>query len=87
MIFISVNTPIKNKGFGAGQASDLKWVESSARQISKYAKGNTIVVEKSTLPVKTASLIRQILEIDNTNEQNKVFHVLSNPEFLAEGTA
>ena len=87
MIFISVNTPIKIKGFGAGQASDLKWVESSARQISKYAKGKTIVVEKSTLPVKTASLIRQILEIDNTNEQNKEFHVLSNPEFLAEGSA
>ncbi len=87
MIFISVNTPIKIKGFGAGQASDLKWVESSARQISKYAKGKTIVVEKSTLPVKTASLIKQILEIDNTNEQNKIFHVLSNPEFLAEGTA
>ncbi len=87
MIFISVNTPIKSTGFGAGQASDLKWVESSARQISKYAKGKTIVVEKSTLPVKTASLIRQILEIDNTNEQNKEFHVLSNPEFLAEGTA
>ncbi len=87
MIFISVNTPIKIKGFGAGQASDLKWVESSARQISKFAKGKTIVVEKSTLPVKTASLIKQILEIDNTNEENKVFHVLSNPEFLAEGTA
>ena len=48
MIFISVNTPIKTKGIGAGQASDLSWVESSTRTISKYAKGHTIVVEKST---------------------------------------
>ena len=51
MIFISVNTPTKKKGFGAGFASDLKWVESSAREVAKYSKGHTIVVEKSTLPV------------------------------------
>ena len=62
MVFISVNTPTKVKGIGAGQASDLKWIESCARQIGTYAKGSTIVVEKSTLPVKTASTIKTILE-------------------------
>ncbi len=92
MIFISVNTPTKTKGIGAGKASDLKWVEASARQVSKYAKGETIVVEKSTLPVKTALMIRQILEtsLEKTNDSqtdNKQFYVLSNPEFLSEGTA
>ena len=61
MIFISVNTPTKTKGVGAGQAIDLKWVESSARQIAKYSRGHTIVVEKSTLPVKTAETIKNIL--------------------------
>ena len=61
MIFISVNTPIKTRGIGAGQASDLTWVESSTREIAKYAKGHTIVVEKSTLPVKTAQIIQSIL--------------------------
>ncbi len=93
MIFLSVNTPTKEKGIGAGQASDLKWVESSARQIAKYSKGRTIVVEKSTLPVKTAETIKVILATSNKdsnkvgNKQNKEFYVLSNPEFLAEGTA
>ena len=89
MIFISVNTPIKKKGMGAGQTSDLRWVESCARQICKSARGNTIVVEKSTLPVKTAQTIKVILDsskINNSNE-NRTFSVLSNPEFLAEGTA
>ena len=62
MIFISVNTPTKKKGLGAGQASDLKWVEASTRQVAKYAKGHTIVVEKSTLPVKTAKVIKNILK-------------------------
>ena len=87
MIFISVNTPTKTKGFGAGKALDLKWVESSARVISQYSKGYTIVVEKSTLPVKTAETIKAILQQSNNNEKNKTFSVLSNPEFLAEGTA
>ena len=64
MIFISVNTPTKTRGKGAGQASDLKWIDSSAREISKYAKGKTIVVEKSTLPVKTAQTIKEILEVN-----------------------
>ena len=62
MIFISVNTPTKTKGLGAGKASDLKWVEASSREIAEYAKGETIVVEKSTLPVKTAQTIKSILD-------------------------
>ena len=59
MIFISVNTPIKTKGIGAGQASDLSWVESSTREISKYAKGHTIVVEKSTYLLRLPKLFNQ----------------------------
>lgn len=88
MIFISVNTPTKTEGYGAGLAIDLKWVEASARKISEFATGETIVVEKSTLPVRTAQTIKEILESSNKNSSNKkIFHVLSNPEFLAEGTA
>ena len=91
MVFISVNTPTKTKGIGAGQASDLKWVEASARQISKYSRTGTIVVEKSTLPVKTAQTINTILkyskESDSKNAKEKKFTVLSNPEFLSEGNA
>ena len=89
MIFISVNTPTKSKGIGAGQASDLKWIEASTREIAKFAKGKTIVVEKSTLPVKTAAIINKILHESNTeiNHNDREFYVLSNPEFLAEGTA
>ena len=90
MIFISVNTPTKKRGIGAGQASDLKWVEACARQVAKHSSGHTIVVEKSTLPVKTAEVIKTILEeaqaIDFSS-QGKSFDVLSNPEFLAEGSA
>ena len=89
MIFISVNTPTKKKGVGAGKASDLKWVEACARQVAKYSKGYTIVVEKSTLPVKTAEVIKTILEASqlSPDDKEKKFDVLSNPEFLAEGTA
>ncbi len=88
MVFISVNTPIKQNGIGAGQTSDLRWVEACARQISEIAIGHTIVVEKSTLPVRTAKTIKEILFATNdNNQQNKSFSVLSNPEFLAEGTA
>ena len=87
MIFISVNTPTKTKGVGAGKALDLKWIEASARQVAKYAKGHTIVVEKSTLPVKTAESIKKILEAASFNDEEKQFYVISNPEFLAEGTA
>ena len=84
MIFISVNTPTKTYGKGKGMAADLKFVELSARQIAKVAKSDKIVVEKSTLPVRTAQAIKDIL--DNTGNGVK-FQILSNPEFLAEGTA
>ncbi len=92
IIFISVNTPTKTKGIGAGKAIDLKWVEKSARQIAKYANGYTIVVEKSTIPVRTAETIKKILTSNNFYSEDKIFKnksfsVLSNPEFLAEGTA
>ena len=91
MIFISVNTPTKTKGVGAGKASDLKWVEVCARQVAKFAKGHTIVVEKSTLPVRTAEVIKSILESSAkksfSDSANSSFDVLSNPEFLSEGTA
>ncbi len=87
MIFISVNTPIKRKGIGAGETSDLRWVESCARQISEIAQEHTIVVEKSTLPVKTAQTIKDILFSTDCLSEDTKFSVLSNPEFLAEGTA
>lgn len=84
MIFISVNTPTKTYGEGKGQAADLKWIELCARQIAGVAKGDKIVVEKSTLPVRTASTLKDIL----THTGNRLnFQILSNPEFLAEGTA
>ncbi|EDY39656.1 UDP-glucose 6-dehydrogenase [Cyanobium sp. PCC 7001] len=84
MVFLSVNTPTKTRGLGAGQASDLKWVEASARTVAKAASGHTIVVEKSTLPVRTAEAVKAIL---GSGVAGKTFSVLSNPEFLAEGTA
>ena len=84
MIFISVNTPTKTYGTGKGMAADLKYVELCARQIAKVAQEDKIVVEKSTLPVRTAESIKRILEAEDT-EHN--FAILSNPEFLAEGTA
>lgn len=84
MVFISVNTPTKTYGKGKGMAADLKYVELSARQIARVATSDKIVVEKSTLPVRTAQAIKDIL--DNTGNGVK-FQVLSNPEFLAEGTA
>ena len=87
LIFISVNTPTKTKGEGAGKASDLKYVESCAKQISKYAKGHTIVVEKSTLPVRTGELIKSILESQENSIKSSTFDIVSNPEFLSEGSA
>lgn len=84
MIFISVNTPTKTYGVGKGMAADLKYIELCARQIARVAKTDKIVVEKSTLPVRTASAIKSIL--DHTGNGVK-FQILSNPEFLAEGTA
>ena len=84
MIFISVNTPTKQKGLGAGKASNLKWVEACARQVEKYAKNHTIVVEKSTLPVRTAEVIKSILNQKRNNkflQNNKTFDVLSIQNF------
>jgi UDPglucose 6-dehydrogenase len=84
MIFIAVNTPTKTYGEGKGMAADLKFVELCARQIARVAKNDKIIVEKSTLPVRTAETIQTILD-STGNGVN--FEVLSNPEFLAEGTA
>ena len=91
MVFICVNTPTKTKGLGAGYACDLKYVELCARRVSRNAHGHTVVVEKSTLPVRTAKTIKEILSSANISKDkskiNKSFSILSNPEFLAEGTA
>lgn len=84
IIFISVNTPTKTYGTGAGKASDLKFIELCARKIAQVSTSDKIVVEKSTLPVRTAETIRVIL---NNCPSQVNFEVLSNPEFLAEGTA
>ena len=83
IIFISVNTPTKTYGVGAGRAADLKYIEKCARQIAKVARNDKIIVEKSTVPVRTADAIKRILDASS----NCRFQVLSNPEFLAEGTA
>ncbi|HLP65082.1 UDP-glucose 6-dehydrogenase [Flavobacterium sp.] len=84
LIFISVNTPTKTYGTGKGMAADLKYIELCARQIARVAKDDKIVVEKSTLPVRTAEAIKNILDHTGNGVQ---FQILSNPEFLAEGTA
>ena len=84
IIFISVNTPTKTFGIGAGRAANLEFIEKCARQIAKNAKGHKIVVEKSTLPVRTAEAVKRILSSECSGA---TFDVLSNPEFLAEGTA
>lgn len=84
MIFISVNTPTKTYGVGSGRAADLRYIEKCARKIAEVAESDKIVVEKSTLPVRTAESIKRIL---NANAKGRNFQILSNPEFLAEGTA
>jgi len=84
MIFVSVNTPTKKYGIGAGKAADLKNWELAARHIAKVSESDKIVIEKSTLPVRTAHSMARVL---NANDRGITFHVLSNPEFLAEGTA
>ncbi|KAL9999858.1 putative UDP-glucose 6-dehydrogenase [Helianthus debilis subsp. tardiflorus] len=84
IVFVSVNTPTKTSGLGAGKAADLTYWESAARMIADVSKSSKIVVEKSTVPVKTAEAIEKIL---THNSKGIEFHVLSNPEFLAEGTA
>ena len=84
IIFISVNTPTKDYGSGLGQAADLRYVEACARRIAEVAKSSKIIVEKSTVPVRTAEMVQTILK-SNGNEFSH--QVVSNPEFLAEGTA
>ncbi len=84
IIFVSVNTPTKSFGRGAGMAADLQYWEKTARRISMVANGNKIIVEKSTLPVRAADAMKKIL---SQNENGFHFEVLSNPEFLAEGSA
>ena len=84
IIFVSVNTPTKKFGTGAGKAANLQYWERCARMIAEHADGPRIVVEKSTLPVRAAEMIHKILQ---ANANGYEFHVLSNPEFLAEGTA
>ena len=90
IIFVGVNTPTKMFGRGAGRASDLQFWEATAREIKGYADGDKIVVEKSTLPVRTAAAMEAILNGGTGNRERGTgirFTVLSNPEFLAEGTA
>jgi UDPglucose 6-dehydrogenase len=84
IIFVCVGTPTKTYGVGAGRAADLRYIESAARMIARVAQGPKIIVEKSTIPVKTAEAILTILRSNSTHGD---FQVLSNPEFLAEGTA
>ncbi|KAL8161451.1 hypothetical protein V2J09_012940 [Rumex salicifolius] len=84
IVFVSVNTPTKTRGLGAGKAADLTYWESAARMIADVSKSDKIVVEKSTVPVKTAEAIEKIL---THNSKGISFQILSNPEFLAEGTA
>ena len=84
MIFMAVNTPTKTEGEGAGMAADLRYVEACAKDIAKHSKSDKIVIEKSTLPVRTAEKIKKILDENSTDIH---FEILSNPEFLAEGTA
>ena len=84
VIFISVNTPTKQYGSGAGQAADLRYVESCARMIAEVGGGNKIVVEKSTVPVRTAQMVKEIL---SASGNEFTYQIISNPEFLAEGTA
>ncbi|KAB2638607.1 MAG: nucleotide sugar dehydrogenase [Verrucomicrobia bacterium] len=85
LVFVSVGTPTKTYGIGSGRAADLRYVEAAARLIAEVSEGHKIIVEKSTIPVRTASAIKTILEANTTS--NATFEVLSNPEFLAEGTA
>merc|ERR1712203_490681 len=85
IIFASVNTPTKVRGRGAGRAADLRYIESVGRTVAQYANRSKIVIEKSTVPVRTAEALTRVI---GANEQSgHRFWILSNPEFLAEGTA
>jgi len=89
IIFASVNTPTKVKGIGAGRAADLRFIESVGRTIAQYSNRSKIVIEKSTVPVKTAEALGRVLSANETTSKTmgNTFWILSNPEFLAEGTA
>merc|ERR1712061_615141 len=84
IIFASVNTPTKVKGRGAGRAADLRYIESVGRTVAQYANRPKIIIEKSTVPVKTAEALQRLV---SANQGSQKFWILSNPEFLAEGTA
>merc|ERR1711920_284392 len=84
IIFASVNTPTKIKGVGAGRAADLRYIESVGRTVAQYANRPKIIIEKSTVPVKTAEALQRVV---SANQGSQKFWILSNPEFLAEGTA
>merc|ERR1712050_283857 len=84
IIFASVNTPTKVKGVGAGRAADLRFIESVGRSVAQYANRSKIIIEKSTVPVKTAEALERVV---TANKSAHDFWILSNPEFLAEGTA
>merc|ERR1712226_881060 len=85
IIFASVNTPTKVRGVGAGRAADLRFIESVGRTVAQHANRNKIIIEKSTVPVKTAEALERVV-IANTNGGANKFWILCNPEFLAEGT-
>ena len=84
IIFLAVNTPTKNSGEGKGYAADLTYIEKCAERIAKISMSDKIIVEKSTLPVRTAEKIKEVINVHNKKNN---FEVLSNPEFLAEGSA
>merc|ERR1711997_381580 len=84
IIFASVNTPTKVLGVGAGRAADLRYIESVGRTVAQYANRSKTIIEKSTVPVKTAEALQRVVTA-NTGAHS--FWILSNPEFLAEGTA
>merc|ERR1712050_62945 len=86
IIFASVNTPTKIRGVGAGRAADLRFIESVGRTVAQHANRNKIIIEKSTVPVKTAEALERVVTANTSGGSNK-FWILSNPEFLAEGTA
>lgn len=85
IIFLAVNTPTKTEGDGKGYASNLDYIKKSVEQIAKVSKSNKIIIEKSTVPVKTAFMIKEIL--DSNKNKDVEFEIISNPEFLAEGSA
>ncbi|KAF4753679.1 hypothetical protein FOZ62_019241, partial [Perkinsus olseni] len=84
IIFVSVNTPTKKQGQGAGRAANLAPWEGAGRTIAAHSRGPKIIIEKSTVPVRTAAALQRVLDGQGTSQK---YVILSNPEFLAEGTA